>query len=272
MGWDGKEWDGMECALLRLDATRCGLMRREVIPCRTLILPSPPPHPTPPHPTPPLAPLHHHQTTVATKLLTTKEQIHNFEDAFQKIRLATGLIEESDIIRRYINRTDQMKSADDENKRMTVEIERLTKLCAKTKAEIEELKYSGAGLSEGFNREEVDRKTEALEAMRKMLRNKRRDCALARNVVVEIEQCVSGILERLEALRVESSPKVHHHHSPRQRQQQEPGEDSKDDEDGDEEEVDAAGSVSAPNSIMVFSHRPGSPNHEPHVDGGNDPS
>ena len=149
---------------------------------------------------------------------------------------------------------------------MRAEIERLTELCDETKLEIDELKYSGAGLSDGFNREEVDHKTDALDAMRKMLKNKRMDCTAARSVVVEIEQCISGILERLEALRVESSPKAHHHHHPQH--QHEDG----DNDDDEELEDGIAGGVSAANSVMVFSHRPGSPNHEPHVDGGNDPS
>ena len=161
-----------------------------------------------------------------------------------------------------------MKAADDENERMTLQIEKLTQLSAVTKAEIDELKFSGAGLSEGFNREEVDRKTDALEAMRKVLKNKRRDCASARNVVVEIEQCVSGILERLEALRVESFPRANQHSHKKQVNGSDDEHVSKDD-DGDEDDPNP---VAAPNSIMVFSHRPGSPNHDPHVDGGNDPS
>lgn len=140
-------------------------------------------------------------TSAEKNLDNMRQQVEQFQEQMQAIRLATGLEDEDEIIERYLNRDHQMAAANEQIKQMEDKLVTLRAKKAQLEIDLESVKFKGMGVSD-FNREQVDTLTEKVDKARKKLKVSREEGAKVEQMALEIKQSVSSLCRRLENVKL----------------------------------------------------------------------
>ena len=143
---------------------------------------------------------------VAEEAKHTREKINIYEDAFRRIKEATGVADVNEVIQKIISQEDTQSNLEELTKDNHERIEGLQEQKQKLKHRVEEIKYSGTG--GGHRRKMVDDHEENLTQQTAKLERCRLKYERLAKVLINAKAGVSHLSEKLENLRQDSQPIV----------------------------------------------------------------
>lgn len=143
----------------------------------------------------------------ANKKEDEQEKITTYEEAFRKIRDATGVSDVSEVIAKFLNQEDTQKRLMEMTKESQLRIDNLQEEKALAKHRVEEIKFSG-NVASGTRRLVDDFETLLSEANSKCERNKAKYERIAK-VLVNVKAGVQHLFERLEGVELPNAAPVH---------------------------------------------------------------
>merc|ERR1711998_91222 len=129
-----------------------------------------------------------------------QEKINTYEEAFRKIRDATGVSDVSEVISKFLTQEETQKRLMEMTKESQLRIDSLQEEKALAKHRVEEIKFSG-NVASGTRRLVDDFETLLSEANSKCERNKAKYERIAK-VLVNVKAGVQHLYERLEPINV----------------------------------------------------------------------
>jgi len=133
-----------------------------------------------------------------------QEKINTYEEAFRKIRDATGVSDVSEVISKFLTQEETQKRLMEMTKESQLRIDSLQEEKALAKHRVEEIKFSG-NVASGTRRLVDDFETLLSEANSKCERNKAKYERIAK-VLVNVKAGVQHLYERLETINVGQPP------------------------------------------------------------------
>jgi len=133
-----------------------------------------------------------------------QEKINTYEEAFRKIRDATGVSDVSEVISKFLTQEETQKRLMEMTKESQLRIDSLQEEKALAKHRVEEIKFSG-NVASGTRRLVDDFETLLSEANSKCERNKAKYERIAK-VLVNVKAGVQHLYERLEVIHVGQPP------------------------------------------------------------------
>ena len=133
-----------------------------------------------------------------------QEKINTYEEAFRKIRDATGVSDVSEVISKFLTQEETQKRLMEMTKESQLRIDSLQEEKALAKHRVEEIKFSG-NVASGTRRLVDDFETLLSEANSKCERNKAKYERIAK-VLVNVKAGVQHLYERLEVINVGQPP------------------------------------------------------------------
>lgn len=143
---------------------------------------------------------------VAEEAKHTREKINIYEDAFRRIKEATGVADVNEVIQKIISQEDTQTNLEELTQDNHDRIEALQEQKQKLKHRVEEIKYSGTG--GGHRRKMVDDHEENLTQQTAKLERCRLKYERLAKVLINAKAGVSHLSEKLENLRSDSHPIV----------------------------------------------------------------
>merc|ERR1711988_1694448 len=140
----------------------------------------------------------------AAKKEDEQEKITTYEEAFRKIRDATGVSDVSEVISKFLTQEETQKRLMEMTKDIQLRIDSLQEEKALAKHRVEEIKFSG-NVASGTRRLVDDFETLLSEANSKCERNKAKYERIAK-VLVNVKAGVQHLYERLEVIHVGQAP------------------------------------------------------------------
>jgi len=135
------------------------------------------------------------------------EKITTYEEAFRKIRDATGVSDVSEVISKFLTQEETQKRLMEMTKESQLRIDSLQEEKALAKHRVEEIKFSG-NVASGTRRLVDDFETLLSEANSKCERNKAKYERIAK-VLVNVKAGVQHLFERLEVVDLANANPVH---------------------------------------------------------------
>merc|ERR1712166_1243088 len=143
----------------------------------------------------------------ANKKEDEQEKINTYEEAFRKIRDATGVSDVSEVISKFLTQEETQKRLMEMTKESQLRIDSLQEEKALAKHRVEEIKFSG-NVASGTRRLVDDFETLLSEANSKCERNKAKYERIAK-VLVNVKAGVQHLFERLEVVDLPNANPVH---------------------------------------------------------------
>jgi len=143
----------------------------------------------------------------ANKKEDEQEKITTYEEAFRKIRDATGVSDVSEVISKFLTQEETQKRLMEMTKESQLRIDSLQEEKALAKHRVEEIKFSG-NVASGTRRLVDDFETLLSEANSKCERNKAKYERIAK-VLVNVKAGVQHLFERLEVVDLPNANPVH---------------------------------------------------------------
>eukprot|EP00656_Telonema_subtile_P022527 TRINITY_DN236_c0_g1_i1.p1 TRINITY_DN236_c0_g1~~TRINITY_DN236_c0_g1_i1.p1 ORF type:complete len:489 (-),score=186.09 TRINITY_DN236_c0_g1_i1:279-1745(-) len=143
----------------------------------------------------------------ANKKEDEQDKITTYEEAFRKIRDATGVSDVSEVISKFLTQEETQKRLMEMTKESQLRIDNLQEEKALAKHRVEEIKFSG-NVASGTRRLVDDFETLLSEANSKCERNKAKYERIAK-VLVNVKAGVQHLFERLEGVELTSASQVH---------------------------------------------------------------
>merc|ERR1712188_266818 len=132
------------------------------------------------------------------------EKINTYEEAFRKIRDATGVSDVSEVISKFLTQEETQKRLMEMTKESQLRIDSLQEEKALAKHRVEEIKFSG-NVASGTRRLVDDFETLLSEANSKCERNKAKYERIAK-VLVNVKAGVQHLYDRLEGVNIGVAP------------------------------------------------------------------
>merc|ERR1711959_368326 len=133
-----------------------------------------------------------------------QEKITTYEEAFRKIRDATGVSDVSEVISKFLTQEETQKRLMEMTKESQLRIDSLQEEKALAKHRVEEIKFSG-NVASGTRRLVDDFETLLSEANSKCERNKAKYERIAK-VLVNVKAGVQHLYERLDSVPASAAP------------------------------------------------------------------
>eukprot|EP00163_Fabomonas_tropica_P028352 TRINITY_DN574_c1_g1_i2.p2 TRINITY_DN574_c1_g1~~TRINITY_DN574_c1_g1_i2.p2 ORF type:complete len:438 (+),score=180.01 TRINITY_DN574_c1_g1_i2:3654-4967(+) len=130
------------------------------------------------------------------KMEENQEKVTTYEEAFRKIKDATGVTDVNEVIQKFLTQEDTHKSLLAMVKEAQARIDTLTEEKASAKARVEEIKYSATG-STGSHRIVDEFETQLSDANAKCERNKQKFERIAR-VLINAKAGIEHLADKLE--------------------------------------------------------------------------
>lgn len=141
------------------------------------------------------------QKSLSMEKLESKNKVSIFENAFRKIKEATGVSDVNEVIQKIISQESSTENLISVTRENQTKIEALTEAKRKAKAQVEELKYSGVG--GGQHRKMVDSyETQLANASTRLERARLKYDRLSK-IVISMKAGVGHLQDKLEAFREE---------------------------------------------------------------------
>merc|ERR1711959_140528 len=140
----------------------------------------------------------------ANKKEDEQEKINTYEEAFRKIRDATGVSDVSEVISKFLTQEETQKRLMEMTKESQLRIDSLQEEKALAKHRVEEIKFSG-NVASGTRRLVDDFETLLSEANSKCERNKAKYERIAK-VLVNVKAGVQHLYERLDSVPASAAP------------------------------------------------------------------
>ena len=138
------------------------------------------------------------------KLEENTEKVTTYEEAFRKIKDATGVTDVNEVIQKFLTQEDTHKSLQAMIREAQSRIDALTEEKASAKARVEEIKYSATG-SAGSHRIVDEFETQLGEANTKCERNKQKYERIAK-VLINVKAGIEHLSDKLENVRSDMPP------------------------------------------------------------------
>jgi len=143
----------------------------------------------------------------ANKKEDEQEKITTYEEAFRKIRDATGVSDVSEVISKFLTQEETQKRLMEMTKESQLRIDSLQEEKALAKHRVEEIKFSG-NVASGTRRLVDDFETLLSEANSKCERNRAKYERIAK-VLVNVKAGVQHLFERLEVVDLPNAQPIH---------------------------------------------------------------
>lgn len=143
----------------------------------------------------------------ANKKEDEQEKITTYEEAFRKIRDATGVSDVSEVISKFLTQEETQKRLMEMTKESQLRIDSLQEEKALAKHRVEEIKFSG-NVASGTRRLVDDFETLLSEANSKCERNKAKYERIAK-VLVNVKAGVQHLFERLDPVELPNAAPIH---------------------------------------------------------------
>lgn len=143
----------------------------------------------------------------ANKKEDEQDKITTYEEAFRKIRDATGVCDVSEVISKFLTQEETQKRLMEMTKESQLRIDSLQEEKALAKHRVEEIKFSG-NVASGTRRLVDDFETLLSEANSKCERNKAKYERIAK-VLVNVKAGVQHLFERLDVVELPNANPVH---------------------------------------------------------------
>lgn len=143
----------------------------------------------------------------ANKKEDEQDKITTYEEAFRKIRDATGVSDVTEVISKFLTQEETQKRLMEMTKESQLRIDSLQEEKALAKHRVEEIKFSG-NVASGTRRLVDDFETLLSEANSKCERNKAKYERIAK-VLVNVKAGVQHLFERLELVELSNANPVH---------------------------------------------------------------
>lgn len=101
-------------------------------------------------------------TQIAEESEAQRKKIDVYEEAFRKIKEATGVSDVNEVIQKIVSQEDQQNNLMELTKENQAKIEAMNEQKTRLKGEVEELKYSGPGGRTGKNHSSQQQEGECL--------------------------------------------------------------------------------------------------------------
>jgi chromosome segregation ATPase len=135
------------------------------------------------------------------RLEENAEKVTTYEEAFRKIKEATGVTDVNEVIQKFLTQEDTLKSLQAMTKEAQARIDALSEEKVAAKARVEEIKYSATGAA-GSHRIVDEFETQLAEATAKCDRNKQK-YERAAKVLINVKAGVEHLNDKLEAVKSE---------------------------------------------------------------------
>jgi len=145
-----------------------------------------------------------HHALNESKLGEEADKVTSYEQAFRKIKDATGVSDVNEVIQKFLNQEDTHNNLVAMTKEGQSRIDALNEEKTMLKAQAEEAKYSGSGVQGG--RHEVDKWESVLsDATAKMDRNRVKYERVAK-VQINVKAGIEHLAEKLENVKIDAPP------------------------------------------------------------------
>jgi len=131
-----------------------------------------------------------------------KERVTSFEDAFRKIKEATGVDDVSKMISKFLSQGEDEKNLTAMQEEKQSRIGNLNKEREQVKAKIEEMKYAGVG-GPGSRRVQEEYEQQVHEASQRCEREKRKLEGLLK-VVIDVKAGTEHLSDKLDGIKIEA--------------------------------------------------------------------
>lgn len=145
------------------------------------------------------------QKSLLLEKIESKNKVSIFENAFRKIKEATGVSDVNEVIQKIITQESTTENLINVTKENQLKIESLNNLKKKIKAHVEELKYSGIG--GGQHRKMVDSYEDQLANGAARLERSRLKYERLNKIIISMKAGIGHLQDKLENFRSEISGK-----------------------------------------------------------------
>jgi coiled-coil domain-containing protein 151 len=147
------------------------------------------------------------QTRAEGKAEEEQAKITTYEEAFRKIKDATGVADVNEVIQKFLTQEDTHKNLLQLKSEASARIESLTEEKSTAKTKVEEIKYSGSG-SMGSRRIVDEFETHLSEANAKCERNRQKYERIAK-ILINVKAGIEHLADKLDAVVLEGFDSEH---------------------------------------------------------------
>jgi len=131
-----------------------------------------------------------------------KQKLEDYEEAFQCIKEATGVMDVNEVIQKFLTQEETQKDLHEEKKQRHSQIDRLTDELRKLREQVEHLKFSSG--SSANRRQAIDEREDKInQAMEKLQRNRGKYERVAK-ILVDMKAGIEHLGEKLMRVKLES--------------------------------------------------------------------
>lgn len=141
-----------------------------------------------------------HHAVNESKLEEEQEKITTYEEAFRKIKDATGVSDVNEVIQKFLTQDETRNNLMNMTKDAQAKIDQLNDERTQLKAKVEEIKYSGTG-SLGSRRIVDEFETQLSDANGKLERNRQKYERIAR-ILIDVKAGIEHLSDKLETVKV----------------------------------------------------------------------
>uniref|UniRef100_A0A7S3CVC0 ODAD1 central coiled coil region domain-containing protein n=1 Tax=Palpitomonas bilix TaxID=652834 RepID=A0A7S3CVC0_9EUKA len=145
-----------------------------------------------------------HHAVNESKLEEEQEKITTYEDAFRKIKDATGVSDVNEVIQKFLTQDTTRGNLRNMTKEAQSKIDQLNDERTQLKAKVEEIKYSGTG-SLGSRRIVDEFETQLSDANAKLERNRQKYERIAR-ILIDVKAGIEHLSDKLESVKIDAAP------------------------------------------------------------------
>jgi hypothetical protein len=144
------------------------------------------------------------EATVESKLEDDQEKISSYEEAFRKIKDATGVADVNEVISKFLTQDETHNNLVSMTKEAQARIDALNEEKSQAKTKVEEIKYSGTG-SLGSRRIVDEFESHLSEANAKCERNKQKFERIAK-ILINVKAGVEHLADMLDPVKINAPP------------------------------------------------------------------